>query len=296
MSDSARTTEQAAGRVRLDELGIEPPLVGQIWLHMPVVRILTAHRSEESTRHLHAEVEMNLAYRGTAVYLVGQHRYRMAPGVLIWLFPGQDHLLIDQSDDFAMWILVARPAVAAKLAASGAHYAVIAEDKPEGHFARRVAEGELDRLLGLFDLIDSQADDAVCYNQGIEYATAAAWLAFQHAAETESVGLHPAVESAVRLLRTEDEAETIDVLARRAGLSPSRLSRVFLAQVGISIVEFRNANRLERFHRIRQRAPHLSISAAALDAGFGSYAQFYRVFKAAHGRGPIERNGKSWQA
>lgn len=56
--------------------------------------------------------------------------------------------------------------------------------------------------------------------------------------------------------------------------------------MGISISRFRNQQRLERFLSIAGDGQHSSTLAAAHAAGFGSYAQFYRVFRDATGGSP----------
>ncbi len=71
-----------------------------------------------------------------------------------------------------------------------------------------------------------------------------------------------------------------------AGLSPSHLSRLFKAQTGVSITRFRNQRRLERFRALYGDGRRTTALAAALDAGFGSYAQFYRVVRAETARSP----------
>ncbi len=73
-------------------------------------------------------------------------------------------------------------------------------------------------------------------------------------------------------------------LAREHGVSLSRLARSFKTEMGMSIVEHRNRLRLQRFHRLVEGGQ--SLLPAALEAGFGSYAQFHRVFRALHQSSP----------
>jgi AraC-like DNA-binding protein len=49
---------------------------------------------------------------------------------------------------------------------------------------------------------------------------------------------------------------------------------------------FRNQQRLQRFLRLYGTGRRTTALAAALEAGFGSYAQFYRVFRQQAGRSP----------
>lgn len=73
-------------------------------------------------------------------------------------------------------------------------------------------------------------------------------------------------------------------LAQQHGTSVSRLARSFKAEMGISIVEHRNRLRLQRFFQLVETGRGLLPSALA--AGFGSYAQFHRVFCAQHKSSP----------
>ena len=69
-------------------------------------------------------------------------------------------------------------------------------------------------------------------------------------------------------------------LAREHGVSVSRLARAFKTETGMSLVEHRNRLRLQRFFRLVEAGQ--ALLPAALEAGFGSYAQFHRVFRAQH--------------
>ena len=68
-------------------------------------------------------------------------------------------------------------------------------------------------------------------------------------------------------------------MADRLDVSPGRLARVFKAEMGMSLVEYRNRLRLDRFTTLLD-AGRRGLLEAALAAGFGSYAQFHRVFRA----------------
>jgi AraC-like DNA-binding protein len=104
--------------------------------------------------------------------------------------------------------------------------------------------------------------------------------------------VHPAIEHSAHLLLNEEDSYSLPQLARKAGLSPSRLSRLFKQQTGLSIVEFRNRQRMQRFldryELDRQSGRKSTLLDAALDAGFGSYPQFHRVFRQVAGCSPAE--------
>jgi transcriptional regulator GlxA family with amidase domain len=50
--------------------------------------------------------------------------------------------------------------------------------------------------------------------------------------------------------------------------------------MGISLVDYRNRLRIDRFFEAIQRSgTNTNLLDAALEAGFGSYAQFHRVYR-----------------
>jgi transcriptional regulator GlxA family with amidase domain len=100
--------------------------------------------------------------------------------------------------------------------------------------------------------------------------------------------VHPAVEIAARLIQHETEPLRVDELAHRAGLSACHLSRLFHAQTGVTLIDFRNRQRLERFLHLYGQGRRMNMLEAATHAGFGSYAQFHRVFKRLMGYAPAE--------
>jgi AraC-like DNA-binding protein len=263
----------------IDDLGVRAGLVGRVVRHRVGDVRPRAHR--------HAELEVNLVVRGTASYLLGDRRYALTPGTLTWLFPGQDHVLVDESSDHELWWAVFRPALVGQIATSP-HARPLLEEDPIGQFSRRLDSGRVRRLGALFhDVQDAQTVDDVMVNTGLAYLLSFAWRAFLDSDDVvEGVDLHPAVETVARMLRTDPDAGDLAALARAAGLSPSHLSRIFQEQTGVSISRFRNQQRLQRFLGLYGRGRRISALAAALEAGFGSYAQFYRVFREQTGRSP----------
>jgi AraC-like DNA-binding protein len=93
----------------------------------------------------------------------------------------------------------------------------------------------------------------------------------------ESPG-HRLVAATVGML-AKDPAMGGKEIADRLDISLSRLARVFKSEMGMSLVEYRNRLRLDRFSVLLDRG-RTNLLEAALASGFGSYAQFHRVFRA----------------
>jgi AraC-like DNA-binding protein len=97
-------------------------------------------------------------------------------------------------------------------------------------------------------------------------------------------GLHPLVRKVTTALAA-DPTLTCEQLGKRVHISAGRLARTFKKETHTSVVSHRNELRLSRFFD-RLDVSRSNLLDAALDAGFGSYAQFHRVFRARFGQGP----------
>ena len=237
--------------------------------------------------HRHAELELNLVVRGTASYLMNDRRYELTAGTLTWLFPDQEHVLVDESADHALWWAVFRPSAVARIATSP-HARPLLERDPVGRYSRRLDPQRVQQLAALFgELHAAGTVDDTLFNAGLSYLLASGWRAFLDSSEVVGdLEVHPAVDNVARLLQADPAAGDLTDLARTVGLSPSHLSRLFTTQMGVSISRFRNQQRLDRFIRLYRHGRGTTALAAAHEAGFGSYAQLHRVFRQETGRNP----------
>jgi AraC-like DNA-binding protein len=263
----------------IEDLGLRPGVDGWVVRHTAGALRPRVHR--------HAELELNLVVRGTASYLMADRRYDLTAGTLTWLFPDQEHVLVDESDDHALWWAVFRPSVVAGIATSS-HARPLLERDPVGRFARRLDPQRVQRLGALFlELREAGTADDTLFNAGLPYLLASAWRAFLDSSDVVGdLEVHPAVDTVARLLQADPGAGDLADLARTVGLSPSHLSRLFTTQMGLSISRFRNQQRLDRFMHLYGHGRGTTALAAAHEAGFGSYAQFHRVFRHETGRTP----------
>jgi AraC-like DNA-binding protein len=228
--------------------------------------------------HRHRELEVNLVVSGRAAYLLGGRRVPLLAGSMIWLFPRQEHLLIDSSSDFSMWVLVFRPALVASCVERETRR-VLASPDPGEILCRQILPPRVESLNRLYQgAIDEKADTEFV-NATLRYALVESWRAYQFSGELiPSTQVHPAVARAARIVSDATDPRSLDQIAREAGLSPARLSRLFQQQVGVTLTAFRQQKCLQRFLRLYGTGARHSLIEAALLAGFGSYPQFHRVF------------------
>jgi AraC-like DNA-binding protein len=98
----------------------------------------------------------------------------------------------------------------------------------------------------------------------------------------------PLVERVLQAV-SEDLPMTGEQLAVELGVSPGHLARSFKREMGLSLVDYRNRRRIDRFFDTVSRAGGtVNLLDAALKAGFGSYAQFHRVYRKFLGTAPRE--------
>ncbi|MBN1943866.1 MAG: helix-turn-helix domain-containing protein [Phycisphaerae bacterium] len=239
-------------------------------------------------RHRHVELEVNLITQGQGVYLLEGTLYTLTGGSLFWQRGSADHGLIRVSKDLEMWVAVFRPDMLSRVCPAEMHQAVLSE-RPTDRVHKKISSEATRELSAVAEAMQLFEDDLPRYNAALGYWLLSAFSAHRRGEDfTEDGEVHPAVDRAVRLLRSENAPESVETLARRAGLSPSQLTRVFAKQIGMSIVEYRQRVRLERFREMFGRGGRYNMTQAALRAGFGSYPQFHRVFKRHFGFGPAE--------
>ncbi len=94
----------------------------------------------------------------------------------------------------------------------------------------------------------------------------------------------PTVQKTLEML-TKNPALSGKEIAVALRTSNSRVVRLFKSELGISLVQYRNQLRLERFRALVGMGEE-NLLRAARGAGFGSYAQFYRVFRGTYGSAP----------
>ena len=62
-------------------------------------------------RHRHSGIEVNLVLAGTGVYLVSDRVVRTSRRSAVWFFPDEDRVLLDQSSDYRMLIILFTPSL-----------------------------------------------------------------------------------------------------------------------------------------------------------------------------------------
>src|SRR6516164_1663441 len=149
--------------------------------------------------HHHAELEFNLVTQGAGLYLLANRKYQIRRSDLLWLFPAQEHVLVEQTLDFEMWIGVFKPQLVRRIAID-ANAKMLNQANPTGEYCRRLPRQDLTQLEDLFTEITGAQDQPGLFNVGLGYGLLKAWQRFEHAADVPVQDVHPAVEKAARLI------------------------------------------------------------------------------------------------
>jgi len=270
--------------------------------------------------HHHVELELNLVVKGAITYVVGKRRFTFQSRTLLWLFPAQEHQMVDCSDDAQYFVAVFKPTLIARSCRSVAYEGLKRDNTEQTGVLNTVLEPEsfdlirktMDSLMvGALDsdLLNQQAGFGVgsdftfqhAYpdglNAGLHHLLLQCWRS-QSAGKVRGnhVALHPAVGHALKLLSESECEQALAHLAKACGVSEAYLSRTFRRQVGIPLSRYRNSLRLSRFWEQYRQSEQKTLAEAVYAAGFGSYAQFYKIFTQAYGRGPrasLAQSGKA---
>lgn len=267
--------------------------------------------------HRHVELELNLVVAGEISYVVEGQRYTFGRRDLLWLFPEQEHQLVSRTVDAQYYVAVFRPEMIER-ACRGERYRALKGIKPEGGGVLHTAlTGEdYDLIKRTMDAILADGIDADLLNREAGYGVSAGFRFRHHDPDWLNAGLHqllllgwrhqqgcgrgrakaalhPAVEKALGLLNAEGAEGwgAGEALWIKCGVSKAHLSRLFHQQVGVPIRRYRNALRLSRFWEVYRRKETRTLLEAVYAAGFGSYAQFFRVYREAYGEGPRKSLG-----
>ena len=231
----------------------------------------------------HRELVVLLGLTGHARYLMDGAVHDLERGTLLWAFSGQAHVLVSDEPDFDMWVFLISERILPPRESTA--FPPVLRPDTGGVLPRRLEEGALCDLDAIATVIRGQTCP-VAQRTALRWWLYRAWAHWRAAAEERTRRVHPAVERAARLLRAKPEM-SLPALSREAGLSQTRLSRVFKSETGRSLGEFRTNQKLERVDSL-MRTTRTTLTIAALDAGFGSYSQFFRVFRERRGVSPRE--------
>ena len=239
--------------------------------------------------HHHEDLELNIVFSGTVTYVVDSVAYQLVKGSCLWLFPNQEHQLVDAEGELSLVVCVFKREMVME-AAHSLWTAPLAGQQPPAIFCRELTSSDLVILRALTeDLCRSQENEEL-FEAGLRWLLFSAWKRFIDAEVITGENCHWAVARTMEAIRKAPQL-SLDSICTTLRVSRSHLSRLFHQQTGLSIPTYRNRMRLQLFFSLYRE--NSNLLGCALDAGFGSYAQFYRVFKEHTGTSPSQLSPQS---
>jgi len=288
----------------LENLKLDPEYDGFLFLSE------TARNPPVLRSHRHRELEMNLVVCGSVTYVVRGKRYEFGPRSLLWLFPAQEHRLVDRTVDAGYYVAVFKPELIRTFCAD-ARYAQLRRRDTTGVIRSTLDPATFTMLRGIMDslmadsldpdLLNREAGfgispdfrfhhgDPALLNAGLRLLLLMCWRVQMKLMRPDTTpALHPAVQRALEILGDPELEEGRDLhrLGRACYSSPAHLSRLFKSQMGVTLNRYRNSARLGRFQEILRENPRTTLIEAMLESGFGSYAQFHKVYRQTFGESP----------
>ncbi|HEX7505210.1 MAG TPA: helix-turn-helix transcriptional regulator [Polyangia bacterium] len=227
-----------------------------IWRHAPATR---------RPRHFHAEPELNLVTGGSATFAMGEKLFPVVRGDLLWWPPGQDHVLVDASPDFDLFVIGVTADLSMRVLAGTPDVGCV------GPIQIRLPTAALAEIEAICGAPVSASDVPA-----VERRVGDLWRqahALRRAADT----MHVVTRRTMVSLYQRPELRRSDI-ARLVRAYPTEISRNFHNDMGMTLSAFRSRLRLLRFIQSVDGGA-TSLLAAALGAGFGSYSQCHRIFQ-----------------
>ena len=188
--------------------------------------------------HRHRELELNLVARGQITYVVGGQRYILKQRSLVWLYPEQEHQLVDRSSDAQYYVAVFKPSMIRE-ACKGSRYEGLLENGDtlshvintqlsvtDFDYLKRTMDGILQdgidpELLnreagfGLSAEFSFSHQDPDWLNAGLRNLLLLGWrYQLGHNGGTGQLALHPAVSRVLEHIYRKDASLNSQQLAR----------------------------------------------------------------------------------
>lgn len=245
---------------------LAPDETGRCWR-----RAARRIRAVEPRRH--RELAAYHVIAGQMRYLVDDRVCLAGPRTLLWVTSDHAHMLLSETPDFDMWIFVFSD-----------------ELKPKGkalpELVSRLPVESHDELCRIAEVCERSADELVRL-KGISWWGERALEAALAGESSDLAYCRPVVKRAAELIAADPSLEN-DELAIRLGLGAPRIARLFREDTGDGLCDYRNRCRLAEVDRLLASSRGANLLSCAMDAGFGSYSQFFRVFQTMRGQSPRE--------
>jgi len=166
--------------------------------------------------HHHIELEVNLVVQGTITYVVDGLRFSFSSRTLLWLFPEQEHQLVDLSPNARFYVAVFKPALISRSCRTSAYGDLKRKTNDRGGVLSTVLKPDsFDLMEKTMHSLMEGALDADLLNREAGFGQSSDFF-FQHTGpDALNAGLHYPLGN---LLRMVEDGSLKSILARETGL------------------------------------------------------------------------------
>lgn len=230
------------------------------------------------------DIQLVMLYTGDLHLSINGRMYRVTPGHVIILYPGQEeHFTFSPTEEsWHRWISIHVPS----------WEPAPAEERPADMECYPISE-DMNRLLDLMLLVQSQAasNDSIMRTFGL---AALQLLPMELSREIRQREKHPAVYAALGWIHEHYAGDiALHDMASRAGVSPEHLVRLFQQYERTSPVRYLWQYRMKQAMSLLTNTG-LSINEIAHRCGFKTSHHFARMIKGTTGCTASEFRQRSW--
>lgn len=243
------------------------------------VRFMHGNRQQNTSAlelHYHPIPEIYVFLTGICRIQLNNCVHLLQRGTLIWIAPGQVHIICDQSLDCTFAVCSLKPQFLKRFE--------LQETLPLETKIFNISEAEVVYLEHFFSMLPPR--DHPARIAAIYYGSDHLLRLLKHDILTESHVLSPGIEKVLNFLMQSKEKPPLSKLVQLAGMSSTSFQQQFKLQMNMTFSQYWNRLQVRRFLAVYDAGKRHNISEAVYQAGFGSYAQFYRVFTRISGYTP----------
>lgn len=220
------------------------------------------------TLHYHPTPEVYVFLTGICRVQLNNCIHLLSRGTMIWLAPGQAHIIRDQSFDCTFVVCSLMPQFFKKFE--------MQEVFPSETKIFKISEEEVVYLEHFFTTFPPR--NHLVRIAAVHYGTDHLLRLLKHNVLTETHILSPGIEKSLDFLMQTKKKPSLVKLSQLAGMSSTCFQQKFKQQMNMTFSQYWNRLQIRRFLAIYDAKKYCDISEVVYQAGFGSYAQFYRVF------------------
>ncbi len=269
-----------------------------------LVRLYNNVETEGYPLHWHPAVEIIIPLIGDYQLTIQNHEIHLDPGEILWISPGVLHTIAEPEAGGQRLILLFEPTIMQQFEDLSILMPFLAPYKKISQENFATVHQQLQDILRNILSIEYESSplkNVEIYTELIRFTAKLGNVVLErfkqqnelhNSADTQEESLTQAnvgvIYECCQYIRTNSRKDlTLDHLAQKAGFSKFYFSRLFKDLAGMSFIDYLKSCRI-RDVELLLADPEISITDAAITAGFNSLSTFNRVFKEMKKITPLE--------